>query len=95
MKKVLATFVVLVMLSSVSFAETSQSSEPSIPEIDKAGVDIGPIDVTVESTSKDEYQYDIGIRHHVNDIVWVFKVNKTLSNFKDTNQVSAGIGWKF
>lgn len=95
MKKILATVVALVLLSSVSFAETQQSSDSTISDIDTKGIDIGPVDVTVESTSKEEYQYDIGIKRYANNVVWVFTVNKTLANFKDTNRVSAGIGWKF
>jgi opacity protein-like surface antigen len=95
MKKILATLVALVLLSSVSFAETQQSSNPTTPDIDEKGIDIGPIDVTMEPTSKEKHQYDIGIKRYANNVVWIFKVNKTLDNFKDTNQVSAGIGWKF
>ena len=95
MKKILATLVALVLLSSVSFAETLPSPESTKPKIIKEGIDIGPIDVTVESTSVEKHQYDIGIKRYADNVVWIFKVNKTLDNFKDTNQVSAGIGWKF
>ena len=95
MKKILATLVAIVLLSSVSFAETQQSPNSNIPDIDKKGIDIGPLDVTVESTSTKDHRYDIGIRHYGNNVIWIFKVNKTLDNFEDTNRVSAGIGWKF
>ena len=96
MKKILATSIVaLVLLSSVSFAETQQSLDSTTIDINKKGIDLGPVDVTVESTSREEYQYDIGIKRYEDNVIWVFTINKTLANFKDTNRVSAGIGWKF
>ena len=94
MKKILASTFVLMLLTTVSFAETpNQSNEP------KPSIKLGPFGVTIEPTEVDpeekEYTVDLGISHTKDLFAWDFKVNKTLSDFKETNSLSAGISWKF
>ena len=94
MKKVLASTLVLAFLSTVSFAETPTETTES-----KTPIKLGPFGVTIEPTEIDseekEYVVDLGISHEQDLFAWNFKVNKTLSNFEETNSLSAGISWKF
>ena len=94
MKKVLASTLVLALLSAVSFAETpTESNESTTP------IKLGPFGVTVKPTEinpeEKEYVVDLGISHKKDLFAWNVKVNKTLSDFKETNSLSAGISWKF
>jgi hypothetical protein len=94
MKKVLASTLVLALLSTVSFAETPTETTES-----KTPIKLGPFGVTIETTEinteEKEYIVDLGISHEKDLFAWNVKVNKTLSNFEETNSLSAGISWKF
>ena len=94
MKKILASTLVLALLSTVSFAET-----PTEPNESTTPIKIGPFGVTIKPTEVDpeekEYEVDLGISHTKDLFAWNFKVNKTLSDFEETNSLSAGISWKF
>lgn len=94
MKKILASTFVLAFLAPVSFAETpKENKEYTIP------IELGPFGMTIEPKEIDpdekEYAVDLGISHTKDLFAWDFKVNKTLSDFKETNSLSAGISWKF
>jgi hypothetical protein len=94
MKKILASTLVLAFLSTVSFAETPTETTES-----KTPIKLGPFGVTIETTEIDteekEYIVDLEISHEKDLFAWNVKVNKTLSNFEETNSLSAGISWKF
>ena len=95
MKKYLASTLVLILLSSASFAEVQSTDEVTTSSI----VKLGSLDVTVEPTEilvkEKQYKVDFGIAQEKNSVSWELKVNKSLSTFEDTNSLSAGISWKF
>ena len=96
MKKILASTLVLAFLSTISFAETPTTKQDiETPSI----VVLGPVSVTVEPTDirteENEYDVNFGLTHKKEFVSWDIKVNKTLQQFQNTNNVSAGISWKF
>ena len=94
MKKIfISTFVLL-------FSSTISSAEVSTPDMKTPSVGgIGNFDLTIEPTEiiiiENKYIFDIGIKNETNRLLWDLKVNKTLSDFNNTNRLSAGISWKF
>lgn len=88
----LASAVILALFSTVSFADTSKSTPQ---ENSPTSIDVGPIDVIIQSVPEDRDQVSLGFTKQIGNITYTTITQRQITDLKYQSSISALVIWKF
>ena len=86
--------VLAALLSTTSLANTIESPNTS-QETNPSSIDIGPLDVIVQSVPEDKDQVSLGLTKQIGNVTYTTTTQRLITNPRYSTSITAFVIWKF